>query len=184
MLKNLILQLGTDKKVDELVALLNAKTIKQKTLGRCSVAGMGDHSPQLAAKFLMTMRGTIAALAKGNEIQQAQGILFDSFLSRFINNADGLDFENEILRSNLLAITTAAGWTQQEIDALLAIGYVMVNELGYEVTAEAVKAALDAMHLEAKQVAASQAGNEVWNQFMTLVNAWDGSDPAPTLEIK
>jgi len=71
--------------------VVNTPSIKRKTVGRCSVAGMGEIDSALTAKFLATIKGAVAALSQGDAAQRAQADLFDSFRQRFINSPEGLE---------------------------------------------------------------------------------------------
>lgn len=146
---------------EELLSAINAKTIKRKTIGRVSIAGMGDIDPTLTATFLATVRGVVNALMAGDPSQQAQGILFGSFLDRFVNNVDGIDLANDTLRSNLQALLSGAGWTQPQIDAVLGLGYVLDSiadqELGRDATQADIDSARLAIHVETQQAKATNA---------------------------
>lgn len=149
---------GTDV---ELLATLNAKSIKRKTIGRLSVAGMGDIDATLTATFLATVRGVVNSLMGGDATQQAQGILFGSFLDRFVNNADGIDLGNDTLRANLEALLSGAGWTAEQIGSVLALGYVLDSLADQELGRDAVQADIDAARL----------ANHVTDQQTKAVNA-------------
>lgn len=133
-------------------ATLNAGTEKVRTYGDVSVAGMARYATtELAAKFIATLQGTIAQLRAGNQVQQVQAYLFDSFLNRFVNAENGLDFTNDELRGYVAQICQGAGWTDGEIQAVLDLGYVTQSKaekhVGNSVTAEQCQAAYEAGEL-------------------------------------
>lgn len=146
---------------EDLLSAINAKTIKRKTIGRVSIAGMGDIDPTLTATFLATVRGVVNSLMGGDQAQQAQGILFGSFLDRFVNNVDGIDLANDTLRANLQALLSGAGWTQPQIDAVLGLGYVLDSMADQELQRNAIQADIDsarlAIHVETQQAKATNA---------------------------
>jgi len=156
-------------------ATLNGPTVKVQTQGKVSVAGMAQHATaSLATKFLATMRGTIDLLAQGDATQKAQAILFGSFLDRFVSSENGLDFSNDELRGYIGQICTSAGWSSDELNAVLAIGYVVHSlaqvHVGREVTADQCQAAWGKATQQAwLQNAVNNAENQIDNgQFSNI----------------
>lgn len=153
-------------KDDELVKRLNEPAVKVRQRGDVSIAGLAnDAGAPLATKFLMTLKGTIAALQAGGALEQAQAVLFDSFRERFVNSTLGLDFTNDELRGYITQICTAAGWSAPEVAAILATGYVLAGSAKHATGADATTEDIAA-------VRAAVEAEQLRQEFDASFNAW------------
>lgn len=149
---------GTDA---DLLAALNDKTEQVLTpnenasAGRFGFLGMAKASFALASAFKYAVEQVAAGMAASGQQElmiQATGIR--SMMQNFEVGGSGIDFAHEEVRANIQAILTQAGWSQPQIDAVLAFGYTLHSVAELELGRDAVQADIDGIRLGIERDAA------------------------------
>lgn len=153
---------GTDA---ALLADLNTARHKVTHNTFLTIAGvtlrLGD---TVAAQLNLTLK-TVAdqLLSSADLAMKAQGLLIEDFREKFARSDTGVDFSNDILRAQLQGILTQAGWPQQSIDALLALGYTLQSDAQLELGRDATANDLTAIRAEIATQTLDQQYKELMN---------------------
>jgi len=145
---------------------INRPLIKRTTRGHVSAAGMADVSVELATMFLVAMTQKINSLAQGDELEQAQAILFNAFFDRFKNADEGLDLANETLRGYVTATLIEAGWDETSINIILALGYILESPMQYVFQRDATEADVAGYRVLVEQESVRQAYDSLITEYV------------------
>ena len=126
---------------------INAEVVRVKTYGRASIDGLSEKSVELAESFLATMEATIAAL---RNVNAPRARLLESYVDRLVNNEDGIDFANPVLREQVGTILNRANWSSENVAAVLSLGYVLRSPAAVTLGREATLADVAAYRLALK----------------------------------
>ena len=160
---------GTDA---ELLAELNAKTIKRKVGdGMVTLAMIGDLSVELVASLSLTLDMVIENMPTGTQPEMAAKSMLVNFANRLRVSDRGLDFHNDVVRSQFTQILLSAGWEQPAIDAILGLGAVYESVAQQSVGRDAIQSDIDAMRAVFAQEELSQQWAEQQNDAINAAVA-------------
>jgi hypothetical protein len=88
---------------------------------------------EMTATFNFTIQSIVDQLRQSPEVaDQAQALYLFDFRERFSKSDLGVQLNDATLRATLTGLLQMAGWAQEQIDAVLALGMVVKSPMQYK----------------------------------------------------
>jgi len=157
-------------KDSELLAELNRPQHKRVIGdGMVTLAMISNLSIELAAALAYTLDSVIQTMESGPQKQQAT--LLRYFEQRLNVSDRGLDFSNDVLRSQVSTILQSAGWAAEQINLILSLGAVYESDAYLAIQRDATQQDIDTI----RAVMAREAIQTRWSELFA-------SDIQPALQ--
>lgn len=152
---------GTDA---DLIVELNRKQFKRTIgTGLVTLPMVAAIDTTLAATLNYTLQQVIASLKVSDP---PTGSFVETFYLRLTTSSFGIDLANDALRQQMTQLLSGAGWSQQQINAVLSIGAVLESYADLALGRNAVQADVDQVRAT---IAREQLQADYTGQFNSLI---------------